>query len=310
MSRFSRFFLILVLTVVSLSMQGAPRVAAAWQAAPTLGTEVSVPGPDGSEAALVSVTAMHDAFEDYNPGYPPLHGYHFVLVEVSVEATGARVVKFDPNTLVLRDTQGFLYGRATVNRAEEVAPPDLQYTEVAPGASTAGAIGFQVLNGATLADIWLIPSSDLFVQLVEFVSDPPAMLDDISLVGHDGSAVGVAVLRDIVDPFEGYNPDYSPDRASRYSMIILALENTGVRLMDVDPNDFLLQDTEGFIYAARSIPQVEETALPELVYVQLAPGDSASGVVGFAVLAGVDLHRVLYRPSSDRLLTVFQFPVD
>lgn len=307
MSRFLRTFLILVLSIVSLSVQGAPLAAASWQTDAELGTEVSVLGPDGAEVALVSVTAVQDAFELYDPRYPPLHGYHYVLIEVFVEATGSRTVQFDPNSLVLRDTDGFLYSRATIYRAEGETAPDFAYAEVASGSSVAGAIGFQVLNGVTIADIWMIPASDQLIQLVEFVSDAPAMLDDVPLVGHDGSAVGVTILRDVVDPFEGYNPDYGPDRASRYSMVILALENTGVRPMEVDPNDFLIQDTEGFLYSPRSIVQAEETALPELVYIELAPGDVATGVVGFTVLAGVDLHRILYRPTSDRLLTLFDF---
>ena len=290
-----------VVPFTSVSQSGAARL----QEDGVLGKQVPVLTPGGVEVALVTVGAIQDPFEAYDPAYPPVHGYHYVLIEVDVEVTGSLTVRIDPSQVLIRDTEGFLYGDATIYRPEGESAPDLEYQDVESGYSTAGAIGFQVLNDVTISDILLFPGDGLVVELVDFgTASAPEIGEEVPWIGYEGEEIGAVASLELIDPFDEYDANYPPDRGYRYVMLSVVILNTGPRSIHTDPAGFFLQDADGFLYGDVTIYQPDETERPELEYGDLAPGKDTGGSIGFLVPAGMEIARVLFQPSGDRLLTI------
>lgn len=268
------------------------------------GQEAVIPGTDGGELARVSVEEIVDPFETYDPSYPPIRGYHYVLLTMTVENTGSRPLQIDPGDLLLRDVNGFLYGDSPVYREQGPTEPDLENQELAAGTTVSGAVGFQVLNSVDLAELLVIPDSGQLVQLMDFdAADPAPLGNEVVLVASEGGAIGTVVADEFADPYEEYPADSPPGRGSHYAMLAVTIANTGARPMQIDPNAILLQGSDGFLYGPGSVPRPDDAA-PELEYQDLAPGDEVSGTVGYEVISGVQIWRMLYQPANDRLLVL------
>ncbi len=136
---------------------------------PGLGDAVSYYGPEGDEVATIAVAEVVDPFRDYDPNSAPERGSHFVLLRLVVENTGGRALQFDPSTVALQDTLGFLSFPRYVNRGPEAteANPDLTSGDVPAGGTVEGLVLFQVINDAELARVVYQPSRDRLVVLAD-----------------------------------------------------------------------------------------------------------------------------------------------
>jgi hypothetical protein len=90
-------------------------------------------------------------------------------------------------------------------------------------------------------------------------------------------------------------------------LIGIEIENTGERVFQVNPSYFYVQDEDGFVYYPQTIYRADETAMPELQYGDLAPGDTSTGSIGFVVPTDLAIVRVYYQPFDDLLLTLVDF---
>lgn len=134
---------------------------------PHLGDAVPFIGPEGDELARVTVGEIVDPFRDYAQGSEPQRGSHFALLRLVIDNTGSRPLQFDPSTVALQDTEGFLYRPGYVARTPESmeADPDLSYGEIAPGAAQQGALVIPVINGTELTRVIFQPAHDRLIIL-------------------------------------------------------------------------------------------------------------------------------------------------
>jgi Domain of unknown function (DUF4352) len=128
----------------------------------------------------------------------------------------------------------------------------------------------------------------------------------VPYIGSDGNEIAKITVDEVIDPFEEYDPSFSPERGSRLVGVIVTVENTGTRPHEVNPFDFLIQDDQGFLYGDTFVALTEEAEAeyPELESDDLADGDSVTGFLAFEVLADTSLVQIFYSPESDRLITL------
>ena len=90
----------------------------------------------------------------------------------------------------------------------------------------------------------------------------------------------------------------------RFVVIRIDAEGVGPRPFDLNPSAFYVQDRDGFLIRASNIRLAADVSLAPLDRQSLESGSIAKGFLGFSVLTGVELHRLLFMPASDRLVLV------
>lgn len=126
----------------------------------------------------------------------------------------------------------------------------------------------------------------------------------VSIIGTEGTELATITVTKVEDPFENYQTASPPQRGFRYVLVSIEAENTGPRPFNIDSGWIYLQDDEGFVSPRIFINRLPDdaTARPDLPGGEMAPGEVRSGVVGFQVLAESEIARVIFWPSSDRLI--------
>jgi hypothetical protein len=302
----------LALLIAVLMLIAGPSTASAWQATPaaepglSAGTPVTVVGPDGAELGRITLEEWNPLFTEYEPNSPPQHGFHFVLANLTVENTGPRPLPFNPRQFSLLDADGFLVSPASVNRGQDAAIPDLANQEIAPGASVNGIVAFQALNGVPVTSLLYTPSSDRAVTIAAVDGLPaPAVGETVGVLGSEGAEVSRITITSFTNPFEAYDPNYAPARGSNYVGVEVSVVNSGPRPLRFDARNIALLDADGFLYMAGTVRRPGNATPPDFQFQEaLAVGAEAGGFIGFEVLGGVQLARVVYVPSSDRLVTL------
>lgn len=302
----------LLFAVILAILLATPTSAFAQDATPTggnapgLGQAVTIPGASGEEIATITVTEVQDPFELYLPSNPPAYGYHFVLVTITVENSGTRPFRFDPRTVSLQDTDGFVSTIIQVRRPDDATQAlDLTSQDLSVGGKNSGVVGFQILNTSTLARALYSPNSGQNVEILDFgAASPNPVSESTTVLGTDLSEIASVTVEEIIDPFEAYADNSVPARGNHYVMARVAVTNSGPRALTVDPRAFTLQDGEGFLYVPVNIQQTEDGSLPALERLDLLPGETATGAVGYLVINGVDLDHLLWQPSADRMIVL------
>jgi hypothetical protein len=283
------------------SSSGRPPAAGAAE----LGTAVTYIDQEGVEHGEVAVTEIFDPFTDYDEGYEPAEGTRYVVLHVSFEATGEASFDADPNDLLLRDSDGYLWSPASVNRGSEPAMPDAQSQTMAVGNKISGAVGFNVPEDAEISEIYYQPESGHLILLADLAGAdrvPAAIGDEVTYVDAEGAERGIVSVMEVTDPFTDYPEGYEPTEGGRYVVIAVSFEATGSGSFEADPYDFLLRDENGFLWAPASVNRGPEPAMPDAQSQTLAPGNKISGAIGFVVPADSAIEQVFYQPESGHLI--------
>jgi len=132
---------------------------------------------------------------------------------------------------------------------------------------------------------------------------PPAVGSPVAIIGVEGTEVAQITVTEVEDPYEAFDPGSPPDTSYHYVLVHLEVENTGVRPYLANAYGVSLQDADGFLYLQSYLFRTEEQIAddPDFPNEEIAPGDTASGVVAFQVLDSADMVRVVYQPTYDRL---------
>ncbi|HET7093956.1 MAG TPA: DUF4352 domain-containing protein, partial [Thermomicrobiales bacterium] len=137
-------------------------------APPIVGQQVSIADANGATGS-VTVTAVEDPFQGYDPASPPEAGARFVLLTLVYDNPGGSRFDVEPYGLVLRDAQGRLWSPAGISRpSDRVVVPDLTSRQLAPGDRISGAIGFAVPEGIAIDALYWQPSGDRLIELANF----------------------------------------------------------------------------------------------------------------------------------------------
>jgi len=296
---------LVALVLVSLLFVG-PLSVSAQDATPEVGGAATIYGPDGAEVATITVNEFIDPFVDYDPNDPPVRSYHYVMVNIGVENTGEQTFSANPNDFVLIDSDGFAYVPLTVSRLDPGSVSDFESSEMSVGDKMSGAVFFLVANDATLQSLKYGIGGGLLGTVLEInpvAPIPPG--ETVTVIDHDGSEWAEVTVSDIADPFEGYDPNYAPQRGQHYVVIDVTITNVGPRPMRIEPTNFFLLDDQGVLYGSLSL-NLAEGATEEILESQseLRTDASTSGVIGFLVYNDSVISEVVYAPRGDRVITV------
>ena len=143
---------------------GPPAVASD---APAVGTDVPYVDAEGIARGHVTVTEVADPFTEHHADYPPEEGTRYVMVTVAFEAAADQPFEADSNDILLQDTEGSLWARASVNRPPEATIPELSSQEMAPGNRISGVIGYVVPEDAQLERVLYQPDSGRLITLAQ-----------------------------------------------------------------------------------------------------------------------------------------------
>ena len=85
-----------------------------------------------------------------------------------------------------------------------------------------------------------------------------------------------------LDPLPGVDSSMQPNRGYHYAGAVVTIENTGSQIFTVDPWSFKLYDVDGYQNSGSSAYR-NDPEVPDLGYVDLASGESTTGIVSFEV---------------------------
>lgn len=135
-------------------------------------------------------------------------------------------------------------------------------------------------------------------------SGQPGVGTAVPIIGTEGGEVARVTVTEIEDPFEDYDAGTEPERSYHYVLLHIEVENTGNRPYIFDAYGVTLQDAEGFLYQQTFLSRPDDLAVsdPEFTGEEQEAGDTLSGVIGYQVLNGAELVRVVFQPQFDRLI--------
>lgn len=267
------------------------------------GTPVAVPYVDsaGVTHGSVLVRAIEDPFTGFDAGSPPPEGQRYVLLTVVFEAAPDQTFTADPYAILLQDTDGFLRWNAWVPRPQPVTVPDFQSQTLAPGDRVSGAIGYVVPAASTLSSVLFAPEYNRYIPLQRASTGVgPAVGDPITAIDASGVEHGTVTVRELTDPFTGFEPTAPPPEGMRYVLLSVVFEAADDQSMWADPSGITLQDANGYLISPGWVPRPAGEIVPDLQSQTLAPGDRISGMVGFQVPVSSTLNAVLWSPESSR----------
>jgi hypothetical protein len=109
-------------------------------------------------------------------------------------------------------------------------------------------------------------------------------------------------VREVADPFTGFDPNYPAEPGVRYVTLIVTYQAALDQPFDAQPYEIMLQSDDGRLWDSVYVPRPADSTIPDLQPQQLAPDNRISGVIAYAVPEDAVLQRVVYQPSFDRLL--------
>jgi hypothetical protein len=300
--------LIAVLGLIAVIVGLSPRLLAQTPVASD--EPVVVTSVDGDELGTVAVEGVEDPFEGYMEGYEPEEGARFVMVTAAFEATGEATFDAYPYGFVLRDADGVHWSSTSIVR-EEAIPPDLQSQTLSPGNRISGVVGFQVPEDSEITDVYYQPESTRLIHVLALEERAgPALGDEVTYTSlQTEGAEGIAIVDDLEDPFEDLAEGYEPAEDSRYVVMTVSFESTGTGVLDADPYDLILRDTDGFLWSFTTVAR-EEGGLPELQAQLMSPGNRISGVVAFQVPEDAELAQLYWQPESGHLVELADFEAE
>lgn len=275
---------------------------------PQVGDAVVLFTQNGKEEAQVAVTELTDPFTAAES--EAQRGFHYVQAEIVVENLSDAAYEFNPYALTLVDDAGFAYQATFASRSAEdtAARPDFQANAIEPGQTSSGVLFFEVVDDAAVALVVLSDGFERFTVLVDQRPAAPAEGEAVSVYDNDGDEIGAVAVDRIVTGLEDTDPDVSVDRGQTAVAVVLTATNTG-DLPLVSPGvNIRVVDEFGVasfpIFAFRSEESMAE--LPDFPTDDIAPGDSATGAVVFALPTDAVVTYVLYQPEFTRLTIVGQ----
>lgn len=126
--------------------------------------------------------------------------------------------------------------------------------------------------------------------------------DAVEFKNVEGVVIATLAVNSVTDPFSGYNPAYPPPRGNRFILVSVSIENSGQANFVFDPGTIFIQDVDNFVVYPTNVDLGPEPAEAAITYQEIPPATTVSGVIGFVLVQGVDVARVFFAPTRDRLV--------
>lgn len=307
---------LLTVTLIALTMllpfSGAAQEAsppAGAASGPNLGDRVRVEDFDHNEVAAVTVTKI----DDPSPEGEAEAGFRLVRIEVSVENVGTESFDLEGYQFAIVDTNGFIYDSddefLDFDRLDD-PNASAGFGGFEPGQALGGPITIQIPADAQIAQVVFAPS-ERTIPLVDLRTSRPAYDTAVPVFDTAGATLATIAISAPTDPYEPPPSDSSfVLNDERYLTFATTIQNTGAAALAVDPRDFWVLDTHG--YLIREQPAGELESDPTSPFLQpndaLAAGESATGLIEFLLPNDSQPVAIVYAPlddpAGDRFLSV------
>lgn len=163
-------------------------------------------------------------------------------------------------------------------------------------------VALTLATGATaaLAQDDATPAADSSGAMTTGGGDPAAG-DEVQYVDEDGDEIAIASVTNVTDNFDDFDEFFTPDEGTRYIAFEIGVRSTGDEL-EVNPYDFSLLTSDGFLYSTAFVSREDDATPPELEDTEVEEGDAISGLIFFSVPEDAELDRLVWQPETGRLL--------
>lgn len=151
------------------------------------------------------------------------------------------------------------------------------------------------------------PSLLVVLVLMLALGAPVAAQDEASPVPYldaDGNQLGTILVREVEDPFTGFEPTSPPAADQRYVLLTATFEASEDTSFPADPYQVQLLDADGYLHYMSWVPRPADAPLPDLQSQELAPFDRVSGVIPFVLPVDAPVVRIVYRGDGNRFMTL------
>ncbi len=146
--------------------------------------------------------------------------------------------------------------------------------------------------------------SGVLTLILAMAAPAAAQSEPVAYLDPEGTELGTIMIREVADPFTGFEPTRPPAEGQRYALLTVTFEAAEDQTFPTDPRLIQLQDARGYLHFPTSVPRPADATVPELQSQVLAPFDRVSGVVGYVLPADADIVRILYRGDGSRLIPI------
>ncbi len=292
--------------VLILALLGSSLAAAAQDSATPAAFDPSpdIVNVDGSVLGTMQITVIEDGYALYDPATPPAYGMRFVAITLDIRNSGERPWSFNTAHLLLVDQLGFVISGTSLRFTEESRIALLTGQDIAPGATLTGSMVYQVALGVSPARLVYSPANDRMVTVAELIDTELPADGAVVVSASDTSPMAEISVTMVEFPFTDYDPNAPPERGSTYLLLTVSVTNPGPRPLRVDPQAFLVVDSDGFVERPVTIRRGEGSPADLVNLDPLPPGSTVEGAIGYLVLGGVGLDRLTYAPARDRMVDV------
>lgn len=133
----------------------------------------------------------------------------------------------------------------------------------------------------------------------------------VTIIGTDGAEQATMSVDGLIEPFEDYDSGSEPDRGMHFVLATITVTNTGPQDFLVDPYAFRLVDADGFVATPTWVYRSDRDYAQDFDTSPIAPGDSVTGAVFFAVYDASTANIVAYNgPYTRYVILSEQNPVE
>jgi hypothetical protein len=128
-----------------------------------------------------------------------------------------------------------------------------------------------------------------------------------SIYNEDGNVVATVTVQSVDPDWADYDEDNAPDAGLSYVRAVVTVQSEQASgTFSVATDDFIIQDNQGFVGVADTVPSSEQAAADEDLTsdADLANGESVELELTFQVTANVGGQSIFYRPGDDQLVDI------
>jgi len=124
----------------------------------------------------------------------------------------------------------------------------------------------------------------------------------VPYVDADGINHGTVTIKEVDDPFTGFDPSQPAEAGSRYVEMIAVFESSDDQSFDAEPYYIVVRTTDGHLYSPGYVPRPSDAKYPVLQGQTMAPGNKISGALDYVLPADAKIADVWFVPTGDRYI--------
>lgn len=254
---------------------------------------VPIYNPDGDSIGQIYLVSPYDPFDVVELGNDLQPGTHYILLEAGFINTGSEPLPYDPDALLLIDSNGFAYQRTIINNLTVNSTNYFTEAGTIPASEDFyGDNAYVVPDGAVIDRIvYATPGSHISAYDGRAAKSPAGVAVPLNDVA--GSPQGQIGVMNVTDPFEAYDAANSPAAGNRYVAVEVMIANQGQAPLAVALADFQANDELGRLAEPVALIPTDP-ALTLLAEGDLQPGSTAQGVIIYSVPEGSTIAQVTF----------------